>query len=250
MAVLSSYYPQPVVAGTTEGTFAEGNDPRFGDGLEEAPEDGVIYGRKDADWVDITEPANLQVRRGTAAEVAAITPLEGEPVWATDAKKLVVGDGSLAGGVEIGPRLFMPPLENVAITTDSITLPAARSLFRRYQSFGTTCTIDLPTTGMIAGDFYIILLQVMSGAPTLTLRRPNVSIGGGAFNYVSLGSISVGARAFYVYNGNGLATGWDSAPANFAATSARTVNDATDAATAITQLNALLAELRRLGVLA
>lgn len=29
MAVLSSYYPQPVVAGTTEGTYAEGNDAAF-----------------------------------------------------------------------------------------------------------------------------------------------------------------------------------------------------------------------------
>jgi hypothetical protein len=102
MASLSAYYPLPVVAGTTAGTYAEGDDPRFGDGLTEAPEDGIIYGRKDADWVDITEPANLQVRRGTATEVAAITPLEGEPVWETDTKKLKVGDGIVAGGVTVG----------------------------------------------------------------------------------------------------------------------------------------------------
>jgi hypothetical protein len=68
----------------------------------EAPQDGIIYGRKDAEWVDMTAPANLQVRRGTAAEVAAITPLEGEPVWATDTKKLRVGDGSTQGGISIG----------------------------------------------------------------------------------------------------------------------------------------------------
>jgi len=71
--------------------------------VEEAPEDGTIYGRKDADWVDITEPANLQVRRGTAAEVAAITPLEGEPVWETDSKILKIGDGSTNGGVLVSP---------------------------------------------------------------------------------------------------------------------------------------------------
>jgi hypothetical protein len=68
----------------------------------EAPQDGIIYGRKDAEWVNMTAPANLQVRRGTAAEVAAITPLEGEPVWATDTKKLRVGDGSTQGGISIG----------------------------------------------------------------------------------------------------------------------------------------------------
>jgi hypothetical protein len=68
----------------------------------EAPQDGIIYGRKDGEWVDMTAPANLQVRRGTAAEVAAITPLEGEPVWATDTKQLVVGDGITAGGIQVG----------------------------------------------------------------------------------------------------------------------------------------------------
>jgi hypothetical protein len=67
----------------------------------EAPQDGIIYGRKDGEWVDMTAPANLQVRRGTAAEVAAITPLEGEPVWATDTKLLYLGDGSTAGGIQV-----------------------------------------------------------------------------------------------------------------------------------------------------
>jgi hypothetical protein len=127
MASLSAYYPLPVVAGTTAGTYAEGNHSHELDELdasgiaankvltangldaaswedstgqvEEAPEDGTIYGRKDADWVDITEPANLQIRRGTEAEVSAITPLDGEPVWETDTKSLKIGDGSTSGGV-------------------------------------------------------------------------------------------------------------------------------------------------------
>lgn len=73
-----------------------------GGGLADAPSDGTFYARKNGAWADITSPANLQVRRGTAAEVAAITPLAGEPVWATDTKLLSVGDGSTAGGVLVG----------------------------------------------------------------------------------------------------------------------------------------------------
>lgn len=69
--------------------------------VADAPSDGITYGRKNASWVDITSPANLQVRRGTAAEVAAITPLDGEPVWATDTKEFFVGDGVTAGGVPV-----------------------------------------------------------------------------------------------------------------------------------------------------
>lgn len=124
MAFLSSFYPQPVVKGTTAGTYAEGNDSRFGDGLAEAPEDGIIYGRKDADWVDITEPANLQIRRGTAAEVNAITPLVGEPVWETDIKKLVVGDGATVGGFPVSRF----PLDGTLRDVSSPNSPKAGSV--------------------------------------------------------------------------------------------------------------------------
>jgi hypothetical protein len=102
-------------------------------GIPEAPEDGIIYGRKDADWVDITEPANLQVRRGTAAEVASITPLEGEPVWETDTKKLRVGDGITAAGIIVG-------LQNLGQifklkTTDQSTSGGTTDLFNDDDLF-------------------------------------------------------------------------------------------------------------------
>ena len=73
--------------------------------IADAPSDSVTYGRRNAAWVDMTAPANLQVRRGTAAEVAAITPLSGEPVWDTTNKHLYVGDGSTAGGISVGHKL-------------------------------------------------------------------------------------------------------------------------------------------------
>jgi hypothetical protein len=44
----------------------------------------------------------LQIRRGTAAELAAITPAAGEPVYTTDTQKVYIGDGSTAGGIEVG----------------------------------------------------------------------------------------------------------------------------------------------------
>ena len=126
MSSLSSYYPFPIVAGTSEGTYAVGNDPRFNDDVNEAPIDGVIYGRKDANWVDITAPANLQVRRGTKAEVNAITPLDGEPVWKTDSKTLAIGDGSTVGGVNVGNF----PLSGTKVdTVTSNTRPQAGSVF-------------------------------------------------------------------------------------------------------------------------
>ena len=44
----------------------------------------------------------LKLRRGLNADRTSITPVEGEPIYTTDTKKLYVGDGTTAGGTEIG----------------------------------------------------------------------------------------------------------------------------------------------------
>ena len=47
----------------------------------------------------------LRIRRGVEADRTGFTPLEGEPIYVTDTKKLYMGDGSTAGGVGIGGAL-------------------------------------------------------------------------------------------------------------------------------------------------
>jgi len=46
----------------------------------------------------------LRIRRGTDAERQTIVPLQGEPIYVTDTKKIYVGDGATQGGVLIGPQ--------------------------------------------------------------------------------------------------------------------------------------------------
>jgi hypothetical protein len=136
MAFLSSFYPQPVVAGTTEGTFAEGNHSHELDELdasgiasgkvltangldaaswedptgevEEAPEDATPYARKDGDWTPTVEleedgsiSAIVQVRQGTAAELGEIVLNDGEIAIELEdglPLKFRVGDGATSGG--------------------------------------------------------------------------------------------------------------------------------------------------------
>ena len=138
------------------------------DGIEEAPADGVIYGRKDLAWVNMTAPANLQVRRGTAAEVAAITPLEGEPVWATDTKKLYVGDGSTAGGILAGNRSF-----------------AAASAGEANRSQSETRTVDpnIAVTLGPAGTYYVNIYATFQaedeenyGTASLNIALPSTNL--------------------------------------------------------------------------
>lgn len=41
----------------------------------------------------------LQIRRGTASALSSITPAAGEPLYTTDTKRLLFGDGTTAGGL-------------------------------------------------------------------------------------------------------------------------------------------------------
>lgn len=67
----------------------------------DAPSGDITYGRRNNQWVDLTSPANLQIRRGTSSEVSGIIPLQGEPVWDLTNKILYIGDGSTFGGISI-----------------------------------------------------------------------------------------------------------------------------------------------------
>jgi Major tropism determinant N-terminal domain len=44
---------------------------------------------------------SLQIRRGTAAQLANITPVVGELIYTTDTNQVYVGDGSTAGGIPV-----------------------------------------------------------------------------------------------------------------------------------------------------
>jgi hypothetical protein len=200
MASLSAYYPLPVVKGTTAGTYAEGNDPRFGDGLAEAPEDGIIYGRKDADWVDITEPANLQIRRGTAAEVAAITPLEGEPVWETDAKKLVIGDGVTLGGV-LASKF---PLDGTPMnpTGTSSSTPSQGSVFlsSEVEAIGGT---------FLGGPFVVGNARGNGAVDFQGERTVGTAVASGAYSFIagSTRSTASGTRSAVIASSSSTASG-------------------------------------------
>jgi len=62
----------------------------------------------------------LRLRRGTDAERLLVTPLQGELIYATDTKKLYVGDGAILGGVLIGPSAADTFTELVDDTTPQL----------------------------------------------------------------------------------------------------------------------------------
>jgi hypothetical protein len=196
MAFLSSFYPQPVVAGTTEGTFAEGDDPRFGDGLEEAPEDGTPYARKDADWTptvgleeDGSIAAIVQVRQGTAAELGEIVLNDGEisiELVGGVAKQFRVGDGATSGGIIPSGWTVISGTsdEDQSVTNNSSSLVAidffknlaVLQLGAFYQFFGTAkfSVVGAGGISVNAGDFANQGAFIMLGAYSDWPNAPSV----------------------------------------------------------------------------
>lgn len=89
--------------------------------LSDAPSDSITYARKDGNWINVASSASLQVSRGTEAQRIAVVPLEGEPVYTTDSKRLYVGDGVTLGGVDVLAQTNLSP--PTAIITGSPIRP-------------------------------------------------------------------------------------------------------------------------------
>jgi len=64
---------------------------------------------------------SLQIRRGTAAEVASITPDLAEPIYVTDTEALVIGDGVTQGGNIISANLQSLDISQITESGHSVT---------------------------------------------------------------------------------------------------------------------------------
>ncbi len=142
--------------------------------VTEAPEDSITYGRRNKTWVDMTSPANLQIRRGTATEVGAITPLEGEPVWKTDEKSLVVGDGQTAGGIVVGPKAAKTVLNLSGFT--NVTIPITTTIPPDIIRLSATFPFDLWAITAPNACYEILLINV--GSVTVTIKHHTATYGG------------------------------------------------------------------------
>lgn len=66
----------------------------------------------------------LQVRRGLESELTTITPLEGEPIYTTDGKKLYIGDGTTQGGILVTPAQNVSTSSNVSFQNLTVSVTA------------------------------------------------------------------------------------------------------------------------------
>ena len=99
----------------------------------------------------------LQIRRGTQAELDAITPLEGELVYTTDNDKLYIGDGLAQGGILVSQNLNGL---DTSLSTDSTLLSLFNSVTTgsiRLAALGdTNIHVTVGSTGTaVTGPLYV-----------------------------------------------------------------------------------------------
>lgn len=97
----------------------------------------------------------IWLRRGTAAEAAAMVPEDGEPLWLSDTKQLAVGDATTSGGITIGG--IGEGVTSLNSLYDAITIAGAGEIV--VTEVGQTITIsggaDVDSLNSLTGDVTI-----------------------------------------------------------------------------------------------
>ena len=103
----------------------------------------------------------LQIRRGTNAERLTITPESGEPIWTTDTKELYVGDGSTAGGINIGGASPSGDSDQALFTTSTVR-------FERVNIYSTGNYISTSSNDLQIQAATNLLLKSTNGGVYIT----------------------------------------------------------------------------------
>lgn len=117
----------------------------------------------------------LRLRRGTESErsVGSFVPLEGEPIYTTDTKRLYIGDGVTPGGVEYTSIESISDISGITLSTEisrslsqytiasnvvSVTLVTSHD----YE-VGDTITISDSTVALLNGEHTITATPIANG---------------------------------------------------------------------------------------
>jgi hypothetical protein len=118
---------------------------------------------------------SLQIRRGTAAQLANITPVVGELIYTTDTQAVFVGDGSTAGGIPVA----VGGSGNVS-GTNLLTAGIASATGNVYGN-NIFATGFVSATGNVTGNYVLgngaLLTGIVTSATAITNGTSEVNIG-------------------------------------------------------------------------
>jgi len=125
----------------------------------------------------------IQLRRGTTAQVDAVTPVSGEPVWETDGLKLAIGDASTAGGLHV--MMASGGTFTGAITVvDDVHLHLGTDGDQVFLNRSTSLNANTAVTGVLIGT------PVTQAIADNSLMISNITASGDIALYVNKGGHS------------------------------------------------------------
>lgn len=95
----------------------------------------------------------ITFRRGTTAQVNAITPVAGEPTFETDYLRMAIGDGVTAGGLKIGPTAVIEH----HTAGDTLTKEESGSIHTNLGAGGAV-TLVLPQDAVAGTRFHLAVM--------------------------------------------------------------------------------------------
>ena len=147
----------------------------------------------------------IQVKRGTTAQVNALTPSSGEPLWETDGLQLSIGDGATAGGKKVA---MVAKGESRAFHVNAFQYPApgtdwAPTVYGAYLAASKTAKkVWLPLNFLKVGDiitaYNLVGDAIETNALTLDCKLVQVN----KANPLTTTDITNGGMAQVVADGN------------------------------------------------
>jgi hypothetical protein len=134
--------------------------------------------------------STLQLKRGSAASVAAYTPALGEPVWNLTTQNLSIGDGATPGGIVVG-SLTTTFAETLLAAVD----PAAGRVVLGAQAAGTNLTALSAATAVIGSVPYWTGATTIGTFPVTSQGRTLLSKSTPADARTVLGAAASGANS-------------------------------------------------------
>jgi microcystin-dependent protein len=133
-------------------------------------------------------------RRGLEAERSSLTLLQGEPGYATNSKRLYIGDGVTAGGVPVGIKnlgvvTFGPVVSNLTVTQASLAPAVGDIVFDTTSSF---------IYALTASDYTLVSSFTKYGAAalpdevTITDDNGSLAVKTGSLDATYLQSVAIG----------------------------------------------------------
>uniref|UniRef100_A0A6M3JXS8 Uncharacterized protein n=1 Tax=viral metagenome TaxID=1070528 RepID=A0A6M3JXS8_9ZZZZ len=141
---------------------------------------------------------SVDFKKGTQAQLNALTPRSGEPYWQTDKLRMLMGNGVVAGGIPIGGSLIIEH----HTASDTLTKEETGSIHTNLGATG-AITFTLPQDAVAGTSFHFVVMAAYSLALNPGAAGGLYIVGAKHTDNEDWAADAIGESVFLVADGNG-----------------------------------------------